>query len=402
MKDLHVERAVIDGWTPRSLQARNEHAFRTAALRTARSTTVRTVLAGMIPLLWLIEPLRSVASSNGAIGIPLFLASVAGGFYSFPRLLQLSAYYRRAEQTLHMPSARSNDPHGAADAVDGLLEELRAAPRHQGRLTRRYEDAVGRLQKLLPDEPLHSLVRRGYYPSRPVVYENGQGTYLNKDSAKDHVHWDRMSVAAADLRTILKSSNLVTHQAVRQAVSELIPPLRAVLRLHGVATHRIEYLPAKPEIAQTPEEAPAALPAPTEHSEPEPMPDDALTPVEDRLNASATMTISAIRTLELSLRAAEDDLFMGDDLETARRLMTQHVPSLVRSYVVAHDTTQGEERDQVRAEFAQALVIVRDTLSGIMRRHAQEARRRMEDETRFLRMRHGEDPLFPPDDAITS
>lgn len=58
---------------------------------------------------------------------------------------------------------------------------------------------------------------------------------------------------------------------------------------------------------------------------------------------------------------------MGDDLETGRRLMAQHVPPLVRAYVVAHDGSQGEERDQVRAEFAQALGVVRDALSGIMR-----------------------------------
>ena len=93
---------------------------------------------------------------------------------------------------------------------------------------------------------------------------------------------------------------------------------------------------------------------------------------------------------------------MGDDLETWRRLMGQHVPPLVRAYVVAHDGSQGEERDQVRAELAQALGVVRDALSGIMRRHAQEARRRMEDEARFLRIRHGEnDSLSPASDIPT-
>jgi hypothetical protein len=396
MKDLHVQRTVTEGWTNTSLKGRNEAEFRKAARKAARSKTAVTALIGALPFLWLVEPVR--ATIGTPLGFAIFVASAACGIICLIGLFQLPAYHRRPNLPLHLPGARSNDPYGAVDALDALLEELRAVPRSPRRLAKAYEDATERLQKLHPDVPLRALVRQGYYPSRPVVETNGRSTYLDHDASADHVHWDRMSAAADDLRATMRSSDILTENEVRSALSSLVPPLRAVLRTHGVATHRIEYLPPKQQtaaIADASTPAAAALPAPVE--EPEAMPDDALSPVEDRLNASATMAVSAVRTLALSLQAAEDDLFTGDDLQTGRTLMAQHVPSLVRAYIVAHDASQGEERDQIRAEFAAGVGVVRDTLAGIMRRHAQEARRRMEDETRFLRMRHGEgdDSLSP-------
>lgn len=389
MKDLHVQRTVTEGWTNTSLQSRNVAQFRKAARRAARSKILVTGLAGSVPFMWLLGPVS--ATMGTPLGFALFVASVVCAIMCLVGVFQLPGYLRRPDEPLHLPGGRSNDPYGAADALDTLLEELRAVPRNPRRLAKAYDDAVDRLQKLHPDVPLRALVRRGYYPSRPVVETNGRSTYLDYDASADHVHWDRMSTAMDDLRATLKSSDLLTERDVRSALSWLVPPLRAVLRRHGVATHRIEYLPPKQQpVAVTDGTIPAAVALPAPADDPEPMPDDALSPVEDRLNASATMTVSAVRTLALSLEAAEDDLFTGDDLQTGRTLMAQHVPSLVRAYIVAHDASQGEERDQIRAEFAAGLGVVRDTLAGIMRRHAQEARRRMEDETRFLRMRHGE------------
>jgi len=391
MKDLHVQRTVTNGWTPQSLQGVNTAQFRKAARKAARSKAAVTALLGAVPLLWLVGPVKAVAATTPGFAVVLVVASAVCGIMSLVSAFQLPAYLRRPDEPLHLPGGRSNDPYGAVDALDALLEELRAVPRNPRRLAKAYDDAMDKLQKLHPDMPLRALVRRGYYPSRPVVETNGRSTYLDNDASADHVQWDRMSTATDDLRATLKSSDLLTEGEVRRTLAWLVPPLRAVLRHHGVATHRIEYLAPKQQptaIADAAAIAATALPAPAD--DPEPMPDDALSPVEDRLNASATMTVSAVRTLALSLQAAEDDLFAGDDLQTGRTLMEQHVPSLVRAYIVAHDASQGEERDQIRAEFAAGIGVVRDTLAGIMRRHAQEARRRMEDETRFLRMRHGE------------
>lgn len=395
MKDLHVQRTVGEGWSGSSIESRNTAFFRQAATKAARTKTIATAASGMVPLVWIAEPVRAAAAATPLVAVPLFLTSLLCAITFVVGLFQLPDYYGRRARALHLPGEVSNDPYGAVDATDYLVEELRTATRNPRRLAAAYEDAVEKLQKLSPDVPLRALVREGYYPSRPTVQSNGSITYLDNDASAPHLQWDRMSAALDDLRSILKSSDVLTRQQVKGAVSRLVPPLRAVLRRHGVDTHRIEYLPPKrppAEISGETNAAQTALPAPGSAADPvvEPMPIDALTPVEDRLNASATMAVSSIRTLALSLETAEKDLFAADDLQAGRSLMAQHVPSLVRAYVVAHDASQGEERDQVRAEFAQGLGIVRDTLAGIMRRHAQEARRRMEDETRFLRMRHGE------------
>jgi len=398
MKDLMIPRYVGNGTSRDVLRQINQNAFATAASGRVKRLVLECAVLSSVPLMWALPATRAVTGSGSFVGALLVIGNVVAMLTLIACLVEMPPHLRRARAKVHMPASRSNDPDEACVALDEMIRELRSPARDPRRIGRAYAKAMDRLQALRADVPLNSLIRRGYYPSRPEITENEVRRIVNLDDTPAKDHWDRMCGAADDLRDLLRRDTLITEDQVETGLGRLIPPTRAVLRTYGVDTHRIEYLPTTapmPDAKALPDDETADGVAIPYDREPAPERDDELSIVEGRLNASATMAASAVRTLKLSFDAAEDDLFEGDDLDTGRRLMSQHLPSLVKAYVVAHDTSEGEERDQVRSEFAQGLGVVRDALHGIMRRHAQNARRRMEDETRFLRARHQEGPLSP-------
>ena len=263
--------------------------------------------------------------------------------------------------------------------------------------------------------PLSLLVRKGYYPSRPErTTEGGQKVITNHDQDGMHAHWDRTVKAVSDLQILLATDPDVplTWRQVLQALAEVVPPLRAVCRNAGIDTHLIEYMPdtftpradtVQPQIG---EDRAKALP----QSDQEDVEDDeieqiadVLTPIEARMNASAALITASIRTLILSFSAAETDVFVGDDQNTGRQLIDRQLPALVRAYVISHDGSSGQERDDVRADFARSLTVVRDALEQIMNRYVRNAREIMLNETRFLEMRHGDtDPLGARADEVSA
>lgn len=399
MKDLKVPRHLGNGTMSKdSLRQINQNSFAAAAANKVGWLTSACVALCAVPPIWAFSAPRAALAGGTFVGVVLMMCTIAAVLALIVCLVDMPANVRRARAKVHLPAARSNDPDDACGALDEMIRELRSPARDPRRISRSYARAVDRLQALRPDVPLNSLIRRGYYPSRPQITENDVARIVDNDASPAHEHWNRMCKAADDLRDLLRRDTLISEDQVESALARLIPPARAVLRTYDVDTHRIEYLPGtapSPKAGTTidgeADDAGVGMVRATHVEERS----DELSAVETRLNASATMAVSAIRTLKLSFDAAEEDLFEGDDLNTGRRLMSEHLASLVKAYLVAHDTSEGEERDQVRGEFAQGLAVIRDAMNGIMRRHAQKARRRMEDETRFLRARHQDDPLSP-------
>ena len=328
------------------------------------------------------------------IPAPLWLAGPSGGWIAL----------------LVLVHAR-NDPFEAVAGVDALFEALRD-PGTDGRGTEgAYRTAIERLQRTVPDSPLSRLVARGYFPSRPKEHVgNDQYRVVAHDGDTDGEHWERAAQALEKLRALLGGDATITQDEVHEAISALVPPLRAVLRPRGVGTWRIERngpqlagagtaavttLPAAPAAAQAPwASAPATG---TEASAPVPaaVPEaDELTPTDGRLNATGGMAAAAIRAMVPGFRAADPDLFSGDDRRTGETLLDEHLPRLVHAFVVADDLSAGAERDQVRTAFAQSLGFVLDGLSGIMARHAEAARQALMTQSRFIEMRHGNDPAL--------
>jgi hypothetical protein len=401
MKRIQVARPECVGWREDATLARYQEEYGLAQRNQALRELLATLAFPALLASWAFPQVRDVAGAYAAVGLPLFLATAGSMFLSGVYAAAFLGRLGRLRDRAFVPHLSSNDPQDASGALDLLLQELRSPARDRRRLARAYETAVQRLQDLRPSTPLSALVRYGYYPSRPRITENQRTRTVDHDASSDDQHWNRASSATDALRALLRGRWLVSEREVDEALCDLVPPLRAVLRAHGVETHRIDYMPTESGARSLPAPRPKAIATTTgrEETRADPTPDaeveDELTPAMGRLNASATLTASTVRTLELSFRTAEEDLFAGDDLDTGRRMLAGHLPSLVRAYVVAHDACEGDERDQVRAEFAQSLGVIRDALAAIMRRHAQEARRRMEDETRFIRQRHGEGPLGP-------
>lgn len=312
------------------------------------------------------------------------------------------AEFGRIGQRVMVMSAEGNDPTGLIPALDTLHETLRSPSSGRARLLAAYEAVVDRMQGLVPAHPLSRLVARGYRPSEAT---DGNNRLLDYDKDPDERHWERAMEATDALRRLLTSDGWVTEKEVLKRVSDLVAPLRAVLRTRGVPTWRIEY--DAPPVALAGAESPIPSSARIEiegsgsapavqdmRREPAPPVEDAVTPVENRLNATAAMTIASLRPLTTAFRSADPNLFLGDDRATGESMIESHLPRLVDAFVVADDASSGPERDAVRADFARSLGFMRDSMAGIMERHAQAARENLRVQSRFVETRHrGEDPL---------
>lgn len=336
------------------------------------------------------------------VGVLLLIVAMAAAFGT--GLLAHAHLRARREigRPVYVACLEGNDPTGAADALDALLEALKS-PRQDGKtLKAAYSHAMEALQGLRPHRPLAQRVREGYYPSRPTRLVNGEGRQTIDNDVKPYEwHWDRTIEAADGVRDLLRGSRIVTEHALDAALDMLIPPLRAILRRHGVQTWRIDYMPggAPDAIAHHSTNDPATSPdddggrIPPETVPRLIAPSDALTAAEGRLNASATMHVASIRTLATAFGNADPTLFLGDDRQTGEITLDIDLPRLVSAFIVADDATQGQERDDVRADFARSLAVTRDTLEGIMARHVAAARSVLEDQSRFLRQKHGTSAL---------
>lgn len=328
-----------------------------------------------------------------AFGVPA-VAATAFALYAGSQLGKLKA---ERKLRVYVEGGEGNDATSAIPSLNTLIDELKAPHRDQVSIRKAYDRAVDRLQGLRPDRPLSQCIRYGYYPSRPNerVSENVYRT-VDNDAKDGSWHWERMIEADDVLRRLLTSGDVITEDRVDEALAKLIPPLRAVMRTHRVSTWRIDYMPQ----TAVPAGPGGDLGDRTDSvvTEPAPVrdhPQDVLTPVEGRMNASGTMTAATLRTLVTAFRAADPQLFLGDDRETGEAMLDSHLARLVSAFRVADEASSGDERDQVRVDFARSLAVMRDTLEGIMARHVQAARRLLEDQARFIESRHGEGPLPP-------
>lgn len=348
------------------------------------------------------------------IVIPLIIGIIAGIFFLCFGLGAVVEKLGDGKAELFVLSDRTNDPTEAVPALDALVEAMRN-PRTDGRrLVANYENVVDRLQAMIPNEPLSLLVAYGYHPSRPERTREGSGrTYIvNYDGEKDADHWERTMKAIEHFRKLLLRKDPILMREVVKAIGDIVPPLRAVLRNRNVPTWRIERVPpatttrvaaitngptAVAAIASGTATEPDAFTDGDAAPEPQTAEPDALTPVENRMNASATMTAMALRSLITSFRAANPSLFHGDDLQTAETMLDSHLPGLVAAFVAADDASVGEVRDGERARFAKALIFIADAMSDIMQRHARNARDLLATESRFIETRHGVgDPALRP------
>lgn len=326
---------------------------------------------------------------------------VLGGF-AVAQLFELS---KRSKEHVFVMSEEGNDPTGAMDALDDLVASMRNPATGRSRLLASYENAVDRVQALIPDHPLSQAVAYGYFPSRPREYlgnERYKDVDFDREADADASHWERAMIAMEKLRSVLRSSRIITETEVVSAVSALVAPLRAALRARGIPTWRIERSAPSVITAGTLRDGPddgaiqdRPLPlrlagAPPAAHVPE---EDALTPIETRMNASAQMTAMSLRSMITAFRSANPSLFMGDDRQTAETLLDDHLPRTVAAFVVSDDANVGEDRDAVRAEFARSLSFIRDSMAGIMDRHRLAARQVLETQTRFIEQRHGSGPL---------
>lgn len=319
----------------------------------------------------------------------------------------LAYFHFRARREIGRPvyvaCLEGNDPTDAADALDALLQTLKA-PRRDGKVLKgTYSHAVEALQGLRPHRPLGQRIRDGYYPSRPRRFVHGEDGLqtIDNDVKPYEWHWDRTIEAADGVRMLLRGDGIFTEHALDAALDLLIPPLRAVLRRHGVQTWRIDYMPGGgPEAPTLVHFAAngAGVGEDDEQDRPETprliaAQSDALTPAEGRLNASATMHVAGIRTLATAFGNADPSLFLGDDRQTGEITLEIDLPRLVAAFIVADDATQGQERDDVRADFARSLAVTRDTLEAVMARHVAAARSVLQDQARFLEQKHGTSAL---------
>jgi hypothetical protein len=333
------------------------------------------------------------------VGVLLLIVAMACAFGT--GLLAHAHVRARREigRPVYVACLEGNDPTEAADALDALLQALRS-PRRDGKaLKAAYTHAMEALQGLRPHRPLAQRIRDGYYPSRPTRFVDGEGRQTVDNDLKPYEwHWDRTIEAADGVRDLLRGSRIVTENALDAALDLLIPPLRAILRRHGIQTWRIDYMPGVGPDAIVIAHHPAIVPGDGDRDDGAvdarlTVPGDALTAAEGRLNASATMHVASIRTLATAFGNADPSLFLGDDRQTGEITLEIDLPRLVSAFIVADDATRGQERDDVRADFARSLAVTRDTLEGIMARHVAAARSVLEDQSRFIRQKHGTSAL---------
>lgn len=310
------------------------------------------------------------------------------------------AALRRVGEPVMVMSTEGNDPTGLVPALDALYDALRSPSAGRARILASYDAVVDRMQDLVPGRPLSRLVARGYRPSEET---DDSDRKLDYDKDPDERHWERSMEATDRLRALLTSEGWITQRDVLRRVSALVAPLRAVLRARDVPTWRIEYEAPPMTIARDAlhDTAPAvAGPLQTRavadmRADIPPIAEDAVTAVENRLNATGAMMLASLRPLTTAFRSADPNLFLGDDRGTGESMIESHLPRLVDAFVVADDASSGPERDAVRADFARSLGFLRDSMAGIMERHAQAARENLRVQARFVETRHGQDGPLP-------
>lgn len=334
----------------------------------------------------------------GLIALGVFHAGTA--VLALASAFDLPGAHRELRRRVYVMSRSGNDPTDAIPALDDLVASLRNPAVPRPRLLASYENAVDRMQGLIPDHPLSQLEAYGYHPSRPKVYEtNDRYRIVDHDSSPDTDpgHWERAMQAIERLRALLRSDDVITVDQVVSTVSTVVPPLRAVLRARRIPTWRIERLqPPIPAMRTDEEDRPVAgVPSRPQTRLGDPVSDaappqaDAMTPIEDRLNMAASMTAMSLRSMMTAFRSANPSLFMGDDRQAAETLLDDHLPRTIAVFVTADDASVGAEKDEVRADFARSLAFIRDSLSGIMDRHRLAARQTFETQARFVEMKHG-------------
>lgn len=397
---------------PITAQARLEFARRSHAHRIAKRLK-HGAIVGLLPpaLAWVIAAGTTSVLDGFQVAFACLITLICltgGGF-----MIGYAIRDRRLPLFVHTGD-HTHDPYEAVPALMALIDEIKSPVSTPRRRQARFDAACEAMQRTAGNNPLPLLVRRGYYPSRPQQeYEGGSRVALNLDKDGPQAHWDRSVEAISHLQILLASNpdEPMTWRRVLKALAEVVPPLRAVSRNAGIDTHVIEYMPdnfspvaTAPAASAQPARAQPLKPVAPVVTEDEPeQAFDALTPVEGRMNAAAAMTTATIRMLMLSYNAAEADMFVGDDQNTGRQIVNRQLPALVRLYVISHDAAIGAERDDVRADFARSLAVVRDSLEQIMGRYARNARDIMLTETRYMATRYGDaDPLGPQSTAAAA
>lgn len=392
-----------------SVTARHEFALKRWATQNRQLESRGLAIAvGPPAMAWII----AMAAKPVLGGFPLVFACIVTLICFTAAAFMLTKSFRDRRLPLFVPTGQhTHDPYEAVPALLALLDEIKSPVSTPRRRQMHFEAARKALQATAGSNPLSLLVRHGYYPSRPEhSTESGSKVVTNHDQDGTHAHWDRAVKAISDLQILLGTDpdQPLTWRQVLKALAQVVPPLRAVCRNAGIDTHLVEYMPdtfitrncdaRMLEGAQPLQALPEPVTEMADHTE---QPLDALSPVEGRMNAAAAMTAATIRTLILSFDAAEADIFVGDDLNTGRQIIDRQMPTLVRLFEISHDAAIGADRDDVRADFARSLMVVRDGLEQIMSRYTRNAREIMLTQTRFMESRYGDvDPLRDPANPV--
>jgi hypothetical protein len=382
--------------SPAVIEKRREslqEAHDTAARRRSEECFVFCLAAFPAVIGWVLQPQGGWALALGAYTIFAILVTCMSIGFGVAEL-------RRIGQRVMVMGAEGNDLTGLIPALDALYDALRSPSAGRGRMLAAYEAVVDRMQELVPGHPLSRLVARGYRPSEATDEYDRK---LNFDKDPDERHWERAMKATDALRTLLASDGWILEKDVLKRVSDLVAPLRAVLRARDVPTWRIEYdappVSLERNASAVPDADSSTAPvidaiAPPARVDAPSVTEDAVTAIEDRLNATGAMTLASLRPLTTAFRSADPNLFLGDDRATGESMIESHLPRLVDAFVVADDASVGPERDAVRADFARSLGFLRDSMAGIMDRHAQAARENLHVQARFVETRHGREVPF--------
>lgn len=300
---------------------------------------------------------------------------------------------RRRDSQVYEPLSTPVDE--AIQAVAAFLSLYKSPERTPEGLRESARTMVHRLQAV-SDVPLSGIRRDGYHPFGDT-YEN-EGLEFQ---------WDMVHGAMRELWPMYLGQTEATVPDVQARIARMVPPLRSILKRAGAFDAGIEYggidrtalvAPTRKEMKEmkemkavrtVPQDAAPALSPPTGSPAATRRPDDLFTPVERDINAAATMHVATLRTQIATFESADPSLFAGTDRQSGRLLVDVHLPDLLKAYRTAHDASQGEERDDVRAQLSRTLRTVRDSLDQIMARHAAEARTALETEARFLESRAG-------------
>lgn len=321
----------------------------------------------------------------------LFAAGVLGT--GILGTMSASASKRRNAQ-VYVP--RSTPLDVAIRAVADFLFAYKEPLRDEVELHEAARLMVARLREV-STEPLTGIKRTGYRPFGDTYEREGL-----------EFQWDMVESAICELLPMYEGKTQATCDDVQARIARMVPPLRNILGRIPTFIPEIEYGGYNPEALVAPtgrqqktirKAAQSVLadltPATGRVSPPASTPDDLFTPVERDINAAATMLVATLRTQIAAFQTADPTLFAGADRQSGQLLVDMHLPNLLRAYRTAHDVSQGEERDDVRSQFAGTLRTVRDSLDQIMTRHAAEARAALDTETRFLESRAERSELDP-------